>query len=69
MSPVAIEPVSELVTNGQKHIIAKSAHSIAGNGQLGGLRELHASHLIFTRNRDPKAVPEPDSPEVWAQNV
>ena len=69
MAPVAIESISELVTSGQKHIIAKSAPSIAANGQLSKLRELDASLLTFTRNTQPKAVPEPNSPEVWAQNV
>lgn len=70
MAPAAIQPVSELVTNGQKHIIDKSAPSIvAANGNPSRLCELDASRLIFTRNQNPKAVPEPNSPEVWAQNV
>ena len=69
MAPMAIQPVSELVINGQKHTVGRTAPSIAANGHSGHLQELDASHLIFTRNAAPKAVPEPNSPEIRAQNM
>lgn len=69
MAPTAIQPVSELTTEGQKHIITRTAPSIIANGETTQISELDASKLIFNRNGNPRAVPEPDSPEVWAQNV
>lgn len=63
------QSTSELVNAGIKHTIEGSAPSIAINGGNSHLQELDASKLVFTRNPNPKVVPEPNSPEVWAQNV
>ena len=71
MAPSAIDPdtTTDLVRTGIKHTIAETAPSIVPDGHDSGLQELDASKLIFTRNNSPKAVPEPNSPEVWTQNV
>lgn len=74
MAPSAINPppetTSELVSAGIKHAIAKTAPSIAPHhGDSSTLQELDASKLMFTRNLNPKPVPEPNSPEVKAMNV
>ena len=54
-------------TNGTKPLT-----NVHENGHLNGyhstIAELDASKLIFTRNTNPKAVPEPNSPEVWSQS-
>lgn len=71
MSPSAVLPetTSELTKAGVNHTIEKTAPSLkpAANGTSIQLAELDASMLMFTRNLSPKAVPEPGSPEVWAQ--
>lgn len=71
MSPSAIDPqtTSELTSSGINHTITKTAPSIATNGTSSSLPELNASRLIFTRNTTPRQVPEPNSPEVWAQST
>lgn len=54
-----LETVSELVSAGIKHAIAKSASSITPhNGNISTLQELDAFKLVFTRNLNPKPVPE-----------
>ena len=71
MSPSALLPesTSQLVADGVTHTINKTAHSLkpVTNGTVSRLAELDASRLIYTRNTSPKAVPEPNSAEVWAQ--
>ena len=73
MAPTAIEPfqtTSELTHSGIKHTVTKTAPSLTTNGNsIPTIDELDASKLIFTRNLNPRAVPEPDSPEVWSQSV
>lgn len=72
MAPIAIAPfqtTSELTHSGIKHTITKTAPSIITNGNSTIINELDASKLVFTRNLSPRAVPEPDSPEVWTQSV
>lgn len=73
MAPTAIAPFqnsSELTQCGIKHTITKTAPSITPNGDITPvINELDASKLVFTRNLSPRAVPEPDSPEVWTQSV
>ena len=69
MAPIAIQLVSELASTGQEHIIGKTAPSVAVNGVSDNLRKLDASQLVFFPNAAPKAVPQPNSPEVMAQNV
>lgn len=71
MSPSAVTPpqsTAELTNAGVKHDIEHSAPSMSTNGS-SNLHELDASKLIFTRNPDPRPLPESNSPEVWAQNV
>ena len=69
MAPIATQTTSELTETAIKHAIIKTAPSITTNGASTHLSELDASKLIFTRNQNPRAVPEPNSPEVVAQNV
>lgn len=69
MAPAALESGLGFITNGQKHIVGQSAPSDVVNEHLGNLSELDASQMIFMKSKQPKAVPEPNSPEVWAQNV
>lgn len=73
MAPSAIpstpETTSELVCAGVKQTVAQTAPSLAINGSHSTLSELDASKLIVIRNLNPRPVPEPGSPEVWAQNV
>lgn len=73
MAPTAIAPfqtTSELTHSGVKHALAKTAPSLPTNGNSTPIiNELDASKLVFTRNLNPHAVPEPDSPEVWSQSV
>ena len=71
MSPALLTPPQstwDLVNAGIKPTIEYSAPSITSNG-FSTLQELDASKLIFTRNLNPRPLPEPDSPEVWAANV
>lgn len=67
--PVVPETVSELVSAGIKQTVAETAPSIAIDGSHSILGELDASKLTFIRNLNPRPVPEPGSPEIWAQNV
>ena len=73
MAPTAIalfQTTSELTHSGIKHTITKTAPSVITNGNaIPTIDELDASKLVFTRNLSPRAVPEPDSPEVWTQSV
>lgn len=73
MAPTAIEPfqtTSELTYSGIKNTVTKTASSLTTNGNaIPTIDELDASKLLFTRNLNPRAVPEPDSPEVWSQSV
>ncbi|CAD6582334.1 MAG: hypothetical protein ASARMPREDX12_000910 [Alectoria sarmentosa] len=73
MAPTALAPLqttSELAHSGIKHILTKTAPSVIANGSSNpGINELDASKLVFTRNLSPHAVPEPDSPEVWTQQL
>jgi hypothetical protein len=52
---------------GMTHIIDATAPSVKAvpSGERSQVAELDASKLIYTRNTNPKAVPEPNSPEVW----
>ena len=68
MAPTAIQTTSELTDTAVDHALSKSAPSIARNGTESSLAELDASRIMFTRNTNPQKVPEPNSPEVWAQN-
>ena len=67
--PVVPETTSELVSAGIKHTVAETAPSIAVDGSRSNLSELDASKLTFIRNLNPRPIPEPGSPEVWAQNM
>ena len=58
------DTVSNLTEAGVKHTIKDTAPSIAVNGHSTGLQELDASKITFTRNANPKAVPEANSAEV-----
>lgn len=74
MAPSAITPppetISELISAGIKHAVAKTAPSITShNNIVSTLQELDASKIVFTRNLNPKPVPEPNSPEVTAMNA
>ena len=75
MSPSKLSPFETLQTTsdlseaGVKHTIKETAPSIIANGHSNGLQELDASKLTFTRNTNPKAVPEPKSPEVTAMTA
>ncbi|KAL9117176.1 MAG: hypothetical protein Q9187_006294, partial [Circinaria calcarea] len=71
MSPSAVplQTTSELNTAGIKRTINKTAPSITTNGSCSHLAELDASKLVFTRNPNPKPVPEPNSPEILAQSI
>ena len=71
MSPFAMPPqtTSELNTAGIKRTIYKTAPSLTTNGSCFHLAELDASKLVFTRNLNPKPVPELNSPEILAQSM
>ena len=73
MSPSVLLPeyTSQLAEDGITHTIAKTAHSLRPTTvrTQSYLAELDASQLIYTRNVNPKAVPEPNSAEVWAQET
>ena len=68
MAPIAMQTTSELTSTGIQRILDKTAPSIVANGSCTHLDELDASKISFTRNTNPKSVPEPNSSEVWAQN-
>ena len=67
--PIVPETTSELVCAGIKQTVAETASSIAIHGSHSILGELDASKLTFIRNLNPRPIPEPGSPEVWAQNM
>ncbi|MCJ1415807.1 hypothetical protein MMC32_002140 [Xylographa parallela] len=73
MSPSAILPETTrgLANAAMKNTIARTAPSLKSttNGTYSSLAELDAGKLTYTRNLNPKSVPEPDSPEVWSQSV
>jgi hypothetical protein len=73
MAPSAIqsspETTSELINSGVKHTVAETAPSIAVNGSHSILQELDANKLVVIRSLNPRPIPEPGSPEVWAQNM
>ena len=69
MAPAPVETISQLTNSGMQKTVTKTAPSIASIGSPNCINELDAAKLIFTRNHHPKTVPEPDSPEVVAQNV
>ena len=73
MSPSAVLPETTggLANAAMKHTIERTAPSLKSiaNGTYPALAELDAGKLTFTRNLNPKVVPEPDSPEVWSQSV
>jgi branched-chain amino acid aminotransferase len=69
MAPTAIQTTSELTSSGIRNTVNKTAFPLNTNGVRHELSELDASKLIFTRNLNPKLVPEPNSSAVWAQKV
>ena len=66
-----IEKTTNLTHDGIQHTLEKTAPSItlATPQAQPQLAELDASKLTFIRNRNPKKVPAPHSPEVWSQSV
>lgn len=69
MAPIAVQTTSELTRSGIKHTIHETGLYPSSNETSTRMNDLDASKLIFSRNLKPKKVPEPDSPEVWAQNI
>lgn len=69
MAPTAIQTTYELTTSAMRHTFAETVPSPGTHGTFDNLSKLDASKLIFSRNPNPKDVPELNSPEVWAQNV
>lgn len=69
MSPSTLLPetTTALVDAGIECTINNTAPSLkhAINGASNETAELNASKLVFTRNPNPKVVPEPNSKEVW----
>lgn len=53
----------ELTKAGVDHIIQATAPSLVSNNGTSDIQELDASKLTFTRNLNPKPVPEPGSAE------
>ena len=66
MALTALQTTSELVDWGVQYSVTKTAVTNMGNSSFN---HLNASKLTFTRNRDSRTVPQPNSPEVFAQNV
>lgn len=66
MAPTALQTTSELIHSGVKRNLVQKPVS---NSYSTRIDALDASKLIITPNRNPHAVPETDSPEVWAQNA
>ena len=66
-----INKTSELVHDDIQNTLKKTAPSttLSSPPAQPQLAELDASKLIFIRNRHPKKVPQPHSPEVWSQSV
>ena len=80
MAPIAIQSASEypgtdFMTRFTKPIPSVTTTELTNagithtNDPKPQINELNASKLVFERNTSPKAVPEPNSPEVWEQNV
>ncbi|KAL6714975.1 hypothetical protein ACLMJK_007235 [Lecanora helva] len=69
MAPTALQSTSELTDSAIKHAATKTAALTSTNSSVEHINELDSSRLVFTRNQNPKDVPEPDSPEVRAINV
>ncbi|KAI9814959.1 MAG: hypothetical protein M1832_005598 [Thelocarpon impressellum] len=79
MSPSAILPETthELTANGVSHAIAKSAALVKAGGAANGVHPaappgpapLDASRTVVTLTSNARAVPAPDSPEVWDTSV
>ncbi|KAI9811632.1 MAG: hypothetical protein M1827_005381 [Pycnora praestabilis] len=68
-SAVPLQTTEELISAGINHTIEKTAPSIASNGLSSPLPELDASKMTTARTKERRNVPEPNSPEVWAQNT
>ena len=69
MAPIALQTTSELTDTAVKHALTKTPAATTLNGSVDCKNVLDASKIIFTRNDNPKAVPEPESPEVRAVNT
>ena len=69
MAPSVINPpdfpqaVGELTKSGANRIVKDTAPSILSSNGTSTLQELDASKITFTRNPNPRAVPEPGSAE------
>lgn len=69
MSPSTIaqpdppQSIDELTKSGIKHIIEETAPSVMPSNGTSELHELDASKLTYTRNSNPKPVPEVGSAE------
>lgn len=63
-SPKKSDTVSALTEAGVKYAINGTSPSIAVDGNPTGLQELDASKITFTRNPNPKTVPEPKAAEI-----
>lgn len=53
----------ELTKSGVNHIIQTTAPSLISSNGTSDVKELDASKLTYTRNPNPKPVPEPGSAE------
>ena len=62
-SPDYPQAVGELTELGANRIIKDTAPSIVSSNGTSTLQELDASKITFTRNPNPRAVPEPGSAE------
>lgn len=75
MAPSALIPSQPLQTTPEpvslsiKRAIAKTTPSptLKSSFLSSNFQELNASKIDFNLNPNPKSVPEPNSPEVWAQ--
>lgn len=72
-SAVSLDSTNDLATAAITKTISKSAHSLLLNGMPNGasdsLPELDASRIHITLTKEPRPVPTPNSPEVWAQST
>ncbi|MCJ1355376.1 MAG: hypothetical protein MMC33_005367 [Icmadophila ericetorum] len=68
-----LKTAPSITTNGTNGTNGINGHNGYTNGHSNGphvaLAELDASQLVFTRTTTPRAVPEPNSPEVWSTSV
>lgn len=75
MAPSALIPSQPLQTTPEpvsiKRAIAKTTPSptLKSSYISSNIQELNASKIDFNLNPNPKSVPEPNSPEVWAQKT